>query len=65
MARGPYPVTEVASIGEGPREGLSRLDSEGPREVIEVDSTREGSSSMDKLKMLMQRLLNFRIFRLD
>ncbi|TVU18062.1 hypothetical protein EJB05_34130, partial [Eragrostis curvula] len=31
--------------------------------VIEVDSTREGPSSLDKLKMLMQRLLNRRIFR--
>ncbi|TVU18065.1 hypothetical protein EJB05_34133, partial [Eragrostis curvula] len=27
-------------------------------EVIEADSTREGPSSLDKLKMLMQRLLN-------
>ncbi|TVU18076.1 hypothetical protein EJB05_34145, partial [Eragrostis curvula] len=32
-------------------------------DVIEADSTREGPSSLDKLKMLMQRLLNRRIFR--
>ncbi|TVU18068.1 hypothetical protein EJB05_34137, partial [Eragrostis curvula] len=48
------PVTEVASIGEGPREGLSRLDSEGPR---------EGLSRSAKLKLLVKHFFKRRILR--